>query len=42
MHGRPFKMKTVTTWLVATIIFLAIVAIIGNIEVFLDSRFPNP
>jgi hypothetical protein len=37
-------MKTVTVieWLVATIIFLAIVATIGNVEVYLESIFPNP
>jgi len=42
MHGRPFKMKTVINWLVATIVFVAIMAVIGNVEVFLESRFPNP
>ena len=35
-------MKTVIKWLVATIVFIAIVAIIGNLEVYLESRFPNP
>ena len=42
MHGRPFKMETVIKWLVATVIFFAIVAILGNVEVYLESRFPNP
>ena len=35
-------MKTVMTWLAATLIFIAIMAVIGNIEVFLESLFPNP
>ena len=42
MHGRPFKMETVIKWLAATVIFFAIVAILGNVEVYLESRFPNP
>lgn len=42
MQGRPLKMKTAINWLVATIIFIAIMAIIGNIEVFLEKQFPNP
>jgi len=35
-------MKTVIKWLVATLIFVAIVATIGNVEVYLESIFPNP
>jgi len=42
MHGRPFKMETVIKWLVATVIFFAIMAIIGNVDVYLESLFPNP
>jgi len=35
-------MKTVIKWLAATLIFLAIAAIIGSVEVFLEKQFPNP
>jgi len=42
LQGRPFKMKTVIKWIAATIIFIAIVVIIGHVDVYLESRFPNP
>jgi len=42
LQGRPFKMKTLIKWLLATVIFFAIMAIIGNVDVYLESLFPNP
>jgi len=35
-------MKTTIKWFIATIVFIAIVAIIGHVEVYLESLFPNP
>jgi hypothetical protein len=35
-------MKTVIKWIAATIVFIAIVVIIGNVDVYLESRFPKP
>jgi len=42
MHGRPFKMRTLTQWLFAIVIVVAVIAAIANIDAFLNSRFPNP
>ena len=42
MQGRPFKMKTIIQWAIGLLIFIAIVAVIGNVEIYLESRFPNP
>ena len=35
-------MKTIIQWAIGLLIFIAIVAIIGNVDVYLESRFPNP
>ncbi len=29
-------------WLIGAVIFIAFLAVIGNIEVFLEEKFPNP
>lgn len=35
-------MKKLVDWLIGAIIFIAFLAVIGNIEVFLEQQFPNP
>lgn len=35
-------MKKKLDWLIGAIIFIAFLAVIGNIEVFLEKQFPNP
>lgn len=36
------RTKTIIDWLVGAIIFIAFLAVIGNLEVFLEETFPNP
>ena len=35
-------MKKKLDWLIGAIIFIAFLAVIGNLEVFLEEKFPNP
>jgi|TARA_B100000902_G_scaffold353293_1_gene364611 hypothetical protein len=36
------RTKTIIDWLLGAIIFIAFLAVIGNLEVFLEEKFPNP
>tara|TARA_B100001063_G_scaffold240195_1_gene264830 strand:- start:780 stop:914 length:135 start_codon:yes stop_codon:yes gene_type:complete len=36
------RTKTIIDWLIGAIIFIAFLAVIGNIEVYLEENFPNP
>jgi len=35
-------MRTLVNWIIATAVIIAFLAVIGNFEAFLESRFPNP
>tara|TARA_R110001599_G_scaffold49734_1_gene141775 strand:- start:375 stop:506 length:132 start_codon:yes stop_codon:yes gene_type:complete len=34
--------KKLIDWLIGAVIFIAFLAVIGNLEVFLEENFPNP
>tara|TARA_B100001093_G_scaffold145434_1_gene138095 strand:- start:124 stop:255 length:132 start_codon:yes stop_codon:yes gene_type:complete len=34
--------KKLIDWLIGAVIFIAFLAVIGNIEVFLEEKFPTP
>lgn len=35
-------MRTLTQWLFAIVIIVAVIAAIANVDAFLQTRFPNP
>lgn len=40
--NKLMRTKTIIDWLIGAVIFIAFLAVIGNIEVFLEEKFPNP